>query len=47
MATIRFSLNGNPVRLSVDGERPLLWVLRTDLAMMGVKYGCGEGKQNR
>jgi aerobic-type carbon monoxide dehydrogenase small subunit (CoxS/CutS family) len=31
------------VRLKVDGERTLLWVLRTDLGVTGPKYGCGEG----
>lgn len=41
--TIQFSLNGKPVSLSVDGERMLLWVLRTDLGLTGTKYGCGEG----
>ena len=41
--TIRFKLNGRPVRLKVDGERTLLWVLRTDLGITGPKYGCGEG----
>jgi carbon-monoxide dehydrogenase small subunit len=41
--TIRFNLNGKPVSLSVDGDRPLLWVLRTDLGLTGTKYGCGEG----
>jgi carbon-monoxide dehydrogenase small subunit len=41
--TIRFKLNGQPVRLEVDGERTLLWVLRTDLGVTGPKYGCGEG----
>jgi aerobic-type carbon monoxide dehydrogenase small subunit (CoxS/CutS family) len=41
--TIRFKLNGRPVRLKVDGERTLLWVLRTDLGVTGPKYGCGEG----
>ena len=40
---IRFKLNGRPVRLKVDGERTLLWVLRTDLGVTGPKYGCGEG----
>jgi aerobic-type carbon monoxide dehydrogenase small subunit (CoxS/CutS family) len=43
MPTIHFTLNGEPVNLSVDGERRLLWVLRTDLALTGAKYGCGEG----
>jgi len=40
--TIRFILNGKPVNLSVDGERMLLWVLRTDLGLTGTKYGCGQ-----
>jgi len=41
--TIRFRLNGKPVELETDGERSLLWVLRTDLGLTGTKYGCGEG----
>jgi aerobic carbon-monoxide dehydrogenase small subunit len=41
--TISFKLNGQPVRLNADGERQLLWVLRTDLGLTGVKFGCGEG----
>jgi aerobic-type carbon monoxide dehydrogenase small subunit (CoxS/CutS family) len=40
--TIRFTLNEEPVSLSVDPDRLLLWVLRTDLGLTGVKYGCGE-----
>ena len=40
---IQFSLNGLPVRLDTDDERTLLWALRTDLALTGTKYGCGEG----
>jgi len=43
METIQFELNGKPARLTVDGERKLLWVLRTDLGLTGTKYGCGEG----
>ena len=43
METIRFTLNGRPVRHEVEGERTLLWVLRTDLSITGPKYGCGEG----
>jgi aerobic-type carbon monoxide dehydrogenase small subunit (CoxS/CutS family) len=41
--TIAFKLNDKSVRLNVDGDRPLLWVLRTDLGLTGTKYGCGEG----
>jgi aerobic-type carbon monoxide dehydrogenase small subunit (CoxS/CutS family) len=43
METIQLELNGKPFRLTVDGERKLLWVLRTDLGLTGTKYGCGEG----
>lgn len=39
--TITFQLNGKPVRLEVDGNRTLLWVLRTDLGLTGTKFGCG------
>jgi aerobic-type carbon monoxide dehydrogenase small subunit (CoxS/CutS family) len=41
--TISFKLNGKSVRFSGDGERMLLWVLRTDLGLTGAKFGCGEG----
>jgi carbon-monoxide dehydrogenase small subunit len=39
---ISFTLNSKPVRLTVDGERMLLWVLRNDLGLTGTKFGCGE-----
>lgn len=39
--TIAFELNREPVRLSVEPDRTLLWVLRTDLALTGTKFGCG------
>lgn len=41
--TVQFRVNGKPVRLSVDTDRMLLWVLRTELGLTGTKYGCGEG----
>jgi aerobic-type carbon monoxide dehydrogenase small subunit (CoxS/CutS family) len=40
---LSFTLNGKPVRLNVDGDRALLWVLRTELGLTGTKFGCGEG----
>jgi aerobic-type carbon monoxide dehydrogenase small subunit (CoxS/CutS family) len=43
MNTIEFKLNHKRVRMKVDGERRLLWVLRSDLGLTGTKYGCGEG----
>jgi aerobic-type carbon monoxide dehydrogenase small subunit (CoxS/CutS family) len=39
---IQFKLNGKPIKLTVDSDRMLLWVLRTDLGLTGTKYGCGE-----
>ncbi len=41
--TVKFTLNGKPVTVTTDADRPLLWVLRTDLGLTGTKYGCGEG----
>lgn len=43
MALIGFRLNGEPTELDIDPNRRLLWVLRTDLALTGTKYGCGAG----
>ena len=43
METMAFKINGKPIRLRVDGDRMLLWVLRTDLGLTGTKYGCGQG----
>ena len=41
--TIRFKLNGKSLTLDVEGDRMLLWVLRTELGLTGTKYGCGAG----
>jgi isoquinoline 1-oxidoreductase subunit alpha len=35
------SVNGRNVTADVDPAKPLLWVLREDLAVLGPKYGCG------
>ena len=37
-------VNGRTVSTNAEGERPLLSVLRDDLALTGCKYGCGEGQ---
>jgi len=39
---VQFTLNGTPVRLTLDGDRKLLWVLRTECGLTGTKYGCGK-----
>jgi aerobic-type carbon monoxide dehydrogenase small subunit (CoxS/CutS family) len=38
--TVKFTLTGKPVSLTSNGDRTLLWVLRTDLGLTGTKYGC-------
>jgi len=43
MENVSFKLNGKPISLSMDSERMLLWVLRSDLGLTGTKYGCGAG----
>ena len=35
------SVNGAKQRVDVDGDTPLLWVLRDVLGMTGTKFGCG------
>ncbi len=42
--TFSFRVNGKPVRLTADGDRTLLTVLRTDLGLTGAKYGCGAAQ---
>ena len=34
-------VNGNTHSVDVDGDTPLLWVLRDVLGMTGTKFGCG------
>lgn len=36
-------LNGKPVTADVEGDTPLLWVIRDELNMTGTKFGCGIG----
>jgi len=40
---IEFSLNGSAVRVEVEDDTPLLWVLRDTLKLRGTKFGCGAG----
>ena len=35
------TINGKMHTLDVDGDTPLLWVLRDVLGMTGTKFGCG------
>jgi isoquinoline 1-oxidoreductase alpha subunit len=38
---ISFTVNGRPASVDVEAEKPLLWVLREDLDIVGPKFGCG------
>src|SRR3546814_13501908 len=35
-------INGTPHEVDVDGDTPLLWVLRDVLGMTGTQFGCGQ-----
>ena len=37
------NVNGTPHAVDVDGDTPLLWVLRDSLDLKGSKFGCGMG----
>ena len=39
--TIKLNVNDEEVRLDVEPETPLLYVLRNDLELNGPKFGCG------
>jgi isoquinoline 1-oxidoreductase subunit alpha len=39
---ITLKINGADHTVDVDGETPLLWVLRDVLGMTGTKFGCGQ-----
>ena len=38
---IAIKVNGTDRTVDVDGDTPLLWVLRDVLGMTGTKFGCG------
>lgn len=37
----KFNLNQEAKDVSVDGDTPLLWVIRDTIGLTGTKYGCG------
>jgi len=37
------NINGKKQTVSVDGDTPLLWVIRDELQLTGTKFGCGKG----
>jgi isoquinoline 1-oxidoreductase alpha subunit len=40
--TFAIKVNGTMHDVDVDGDTPLLWVLRDVLGMTGTKFGCGK-----
>ena len=41
MSTFQLNVNGKQYGVDVDGNMPLLWVLRDVLGLTGTKFGCG------
>ena len=37
----KISVDGRNHEVDVDGDTPLLWVLRDELGLTGTKFGCG------
>ncbi len=40
---VALTVNGRPVRIAGDPDRPLLDVLREDLGLKATRFGCGQG----
>jgi len=41
MSIFQLNVNGERHTVDVDGDMPLLWVLRDVLGLTGTKFGCG------
>lgn len=40
---VSLTVNGDERSLDIEGDTPLLWVLRDELELKGTKFGCGAG----
>jgi len=38
---VELNINGRAHKVDVEGDTPLLWVLREQAGLTGTKYGCG------
>jgi len=38
---VELNVNGRTSQVDVEGDTPLLWVLREQVGLTGTKYGCG------
>ena len=43
MSEFSLNINGEKQTVNVEGDTPLLWVLRDTLGYTGTKFGCGRG----
>ena len=41
--SVELTLNGKPATLQSPPDSPLLWALRDEKNLVGVKFGCGAG----
>jgi len=39
---LNFTINGQATSVEVEGNTPLLWVIRDKLKLKGTKFGCGK-----
>lgn len=42
MANFTLDVNNRSLKVDVDPDTPLLWVLRDELELKGTKFGCGK-----
>ena len=40
--SLELNVNGKQVRVDVEPDTPLLWVLRDELKLTGTKFACGQ-----
>jgi aerobic-type carbon monoxide dehydrogenase small subunit (CoxS/CutS family) len=40
---VALKINGKTYQADVEGDTPLLWVLRDTIGLTGTKFGCGAG----
>ncbi|MDF0752560.1 (2Fe-2S)-binding protein [Marinobacter sp. 71-i] len=40
---VSLAVNGRKQTVEVDGDTPLLWVIRDEIGLKGTKFGCGMG----
>jgi len=40
---MKLTINGGTHEVDVEGDTPLLWVIRDEVGLTGTKFGCGVG----